>query len=74
MKTTVSTKGQIVIPAEIREADGIEPGDELEIERLARGDYRLRRTTRNTGLVDLLLSCPTKGWFREIPSESTDEL
>jgi AbrB family looped-hinge helix DNA binding protein len=30
VKTTVPTKGQIVIPAEIREQDEIEPGQELE--------------------------------------------
>jgi AbrB family looped-hinge helix DNA binding protein len=43
MKTAVSTKGQIVIPAEIRQQDEIEPGQELEIERIDRGEYRLVR-------------------------------
>jgi AbrB family looped-hinge helix DNA binding protein len=37
MKTAVSTKGQIVIPVEIRQQDDIEPGQEFEIERLDRG-------------------------------------
>jgi len=40
MKTTVSSKGQIVLPAEIRKQDGIEAGQEFEIERLNRGEYR----------------------------------
>ena len=31
MTTTVFTKGQIVLPAEIRQQDGIEPGQEFEI-------------------------------------------
>jgi len=31
MLTTVSTKGQLVIPAEIREQLGIEPGTKMEI-------------------------------------------
>jgi AbrB family looped-hinge helix DNA binding protein len=76
MKTTVSSKGQIVLPAEIRQLDRIEPGQEFEIERLDRGEYRLlRRTTRpNEGVVDWLLACPEKGFFVPIDSESTDEL
>jgi AbrB family looped-hinge helix DNA binding protein len=76
MKTTVSSKGQIVLPAEIRQLDRIEPGQEFEIERLDRGEYRLlRRTARpNEGVVDWLLDCPEKGFFVPIESESTDEL
>jgi len=76
MKTTVSSKGQIVLPAEIRQLDRIEPGQEFEIERLDRGEYRLlRRTARpNEGVVDWLLACPEKGFFVSIESESTDEL
>jgi len=38
MKTTVSAKGQIVLPAEFRHLDGIEPGQEFEVERLDRGE------------------------------------
>ena len=66
MRTTVSTKGQIIIPAEIRQKDGVEPGQEFEIERIDRGEYRLKRKERrrNEGLVKLLLACPVKGWFR----------
>jgi AbrB family looped-hinge helix DNA binding protein len=76
MTTTVSTKGQIVLPAEIREQDGIEPGQEFDIERIDRGEYRLiRRQPRpNEGLVDWLLSCPEKDFFVAIESESTDTL
>ena len=76
MKTAVSTKGQIVIPAEIRHQDDIEPGQEFEIERLDRGEYRLKRLSpaRNHGLLDWLLACPEKGFFVPIESESTDAL
>ena len=65
MKTTVSSKGRIVLPAETRQQDGIEPGQEFEVERLGRGEYRLvRRTARpNEGVVDWLLACPEKGFF-----------
>jgi len=29
MKTTVSTKGQIILPAEFRQRDGVEPGQDF---------------------------------------------
>jgi AbrB family looped-hinge helix DNA binding protein len=73
MRTTVSTKGQIIIPAEIRHEDDIKSGQEFEIERLDRGEYLLKRTTRkrNDGLVKLLLSCPVKGWFQPLDRTET---
>ena len=76
MKTSVSTKGQIVLPAEIRQQDDIEPGQMFEIERIDRGEYRLVRLSppRNQGLVKWLLSCPEKDFFVPIESESTDTL
>ena len=76
MTTTVSSKGQIVLPAEIRQRDGIERGQEFEIERIDRGEYRLVRLQPrpNEGLIDWLLSCPEKGFFAPIESESTDTL
>lgn len=76
MKTTISSRGQIVLPAEIRYQDGIEPGQEFEVERLDQGTYRLvRRAARpNEGVVDWLLACPEKGFFVPVESESTDAL
>ena len=77
MKTTVSTKGQIILPAEFRQRDGIEPGQEFEVERLDRGEYRLKRKARrrNEGLVKLLLACPVKGWFKPMNRrETTDDI
>ena len=77
MKTTVSSKGQIVLPAEIRRQDGIEAGQEFDVERLDRGEYRLKRTTRrrDDGLVNLLLACPAKGWFTPMNrTETTDDV
>ncbi len=75
MKTTVSTKGQIILPAEIWQQDGIEPGQEFEVERIDCGEYRLKRKERrrNEGLVKLLLACPVKGWFKPMDrTETTD--
>ena len=76
MITTVSSKGQVVLPAELRRQDRIEPGQEFEVERIDRGEYRLvRRSSRsNDGVVDWLLACPEKGFFVPVESESTDSL
>jgi AbrB family looped-hinge helix DNA binding protein len=76
VRTTISTKGQIVLPAEIRRRDGIEAGQEFSIERLDRGEYRLVRIAppSNEGVVAWLLDCPEKGFFTPIESESTDAL
>jgi AbrB family looped-hinge helix DNA binding protein len=73
MKTTVSSKGQIVLPSELRERDDIKAGQEFEVERLDRGEYRLVRleSRANEGLVDWLLACPEKGFFVPIESEAT---
>ncbi|HLA78295.1 MAG TPA: AbrB/MazE/SpoVT family DNA-binding domain-containing protein [Vicinamibacteria bacterium] len=74
--TVVSTKGQVVLPAELRKQDHIEPGQVFEVERIDRGQYRLvRREPRaNQGLLDWLLACPERGFFVPIESESTDSL
>ena len=74
MKTVISSKGRIVLPAQIRRLDGIEAGREFEVERIGRGEYRLVLVSppRNEGLLEWLLSCPEKGYFVPIESESTD--
>ena len=76
VRTTVSSKGQIVIPAELRQLDRIEAGQEFEVERLERGEYRLVRQAppANEGAIDWLLACPVKDYFVPIESESTDTL
>jgi AbrB family looped-hinge helix DNA binding protein len=76
MKTTVSSKGQIVLPAEFRQMDRVEPGQEFDVERVDRGDYRLvrRMAQSNEGAVDWLLDCPQKDFFVPLDAESTDAL
>jgi AbrB family looped-hinge helix DNA binding protein len=76
MRTRVSTKGQIVLPVELRQRDGIEAGQEFEVDRIDAEEYRLRRVAPapNEGLVEWLLACPEKGWYVPIESESTDTL
>jgi len=75
VKTIVSSKGQIVLPAELRERDRVVSGQRFAVERLEEGKYLLtRQPEHNAGLVDWLLACPEKDWFVPIESESTDEL
>ena len=73
MRSTLSSKGQIVLPAELRRQDRIEPGQTFAIERVERGEYRLvlEEPPKNQGLVDVLEACPERDWFVPIPSEST---
>lgn len=77
MRTTISTKGQIVLPAELRRRDGLRAGQAFEVERLDRGDYRLRQVVgaTNAGLVDWLLACPVKGFMEQgLSDETTDDI
>ena len=76
MNTKVMSRGQIVLPAELRRKDRIRAGQRFDIERLEAGQYLLKKQmpSSSEGLVDWLLSCPEKGWFEPIPSESTDML
>ena len=76
MNTTVSSKGQIVLPAEIRQQDQILPGQKFEIERIESGQYLLKRLPAgdNMGVVEWLRACPVHDWFQSIPSESTSDL
>ena len=76
MKTTMSSKGQIVLPAELREQDGILPGQQFCLERLEAGQYLLKREPAgdNAGVVDWLLACPVGDWYQPLPSESTEDL
>jgi hypothetical protein len=76
VKTTISSKGQIVLPVEFRRMDRVLPGQEFDVERQGRGDYRLVRRAApwKQGAVDWLLACPQKDFFVPIDSESTDTL
>jgi hypothetical protein len=60
----------------LREKVGIKPGQQFDVERIDRGEYRLRlrEVAVNKGVLDWLLACPVKDFFVPISSESTDEL
>lgn len=64
------------MPAELRAADAIEPGEEFEVDRVGPDEYRLTRLAPppNRGVVEWLRACPAQDWFVEVESESTDSL
>ena len=76
MRTVISSKGQLVLPAALRSQDRIHAGQEFDIERVDDGQYLLKRrpVADNHGVVDWLLGCPEKGWFEPLSSESTDSM
>jgi len=75
VKIKISTRGQLVLPAELRAQDSILPGQQFEIKRLRSGEYLLHRLpTPKMDLVEWLGACPEKDWFQPIASEGTDAL
>jgi AbrB family looped-hinge helix DNA binding protein len=72
----MSSKGQIVLPAELREQDQIATGQSFEIVRLQAGEYLIRKAVDpgKPGLVKWLRNCPQADWFVPIVSETTPAL
>ena len=48
MSTTVTTKGQVTIPKQVRDALDIHPGDRVEIETDGTGGARLKKVDELT--------------------------
>ena len=69
MTTRLSANGLLEIPEEFRKADGLKPGQRCGVERVGRGDYRVRTTEAGEpaadNWVEWLLACPEKGWLGE---------
>jgi len=73
MNTKLSSKGQIVLPAELRKQDRIRPGQQFEVKRLKAGKYLLSKVSDpgEWSLLEWLLSCPEKDWFQPMPRTGT---
>ena len=71
MTTVLSQKGQIVLPAAIREKLELQPGDDFEIVVEDDDTITLRRISRpaNAGLIDHMLACPRE---LDVPERSKD--
>ena len=72
MTTVLSQKGQIVLPAAIREQLQLQAGDDFEVTIEDEDTITLRRINQpaNRGLVDLLLACPATF---EVPAREKDD-
>lgn len=59
MTTTLSSKGQVVIPSSIRERQQLRPGDELVVEEREDGIVlKKARKRRKKSLLQWLQDCP----------------
>lgn len=72
MTTVLSKKGQIVLPATVREQLGLVAGDDFEVIVQDDDTIVLRRISQppNKGLVDLLAACPHAF---EVPARDSDD-
>ena len=62
MTTTLPANGLIEIPEEFRKADALKPGQRCDIERVGKGEYRVRvadgdECDTSGSWVDWLLAC-----------------
>ena len=64
----VSTKGQIILPAKIRQQDGIEPGQEFEVERI--GPYKNSHLLKLKGVDTLGRADELAGCDILVPEEA----
>jgi AbrB family looped-hinge helix DNA binding protein len=75
MTTTMSSKGQIVIPAAIRERQKLRPGDELLIEE--RDDevvLKKIRRRRKKSLLQWMLDCPVNDFRIERTTDTPRDI
>ena len=57
---TITTKGQITIPKEVREALGVAAGDRVEFVAEEKGTYRVVAATRDVRHLKGLVAKPAK--------------
>lgn len=74
MRTKVSADGSVEIPAKLRRKHGIKPGQCCEIDSLGSGILRVKvvdEAKPKRRLIDVLLSCPVKGWYKPLERRET---
>lgn len=78
MTATIAANGLIEIPAVFRKTDSVQDGQTFDIERVARGEYKLKVREEEPAhaeesWVDILLSCPVKDWYVPMEKEETTD-
>ena len=78
MTSTISTKGQIVIPKRFREIDGIEAAEDFQVTRLGPGKYLYERVSKaRRATAQLVIGKDGLPFFRvskDAPRLSTEEI
>jgi antitoxin PrlF len=57
---TLTSKGQITIPKEVRDALGVEAGDRIEFVAQERGEYKVVAATRDVRHLKGMIDKPAK--------------
>jgi AbrB family looped-hinge helix DNA binding protein len=71
MATTVTIKGQVTLPKEIREAVGIRPGDRVEVRATASGGVMIEKAGTANAYEERLRALAKRRLIRGI---TTDEI
>lgn len=71
MTTTVTIKGQVTIPKEVREAAGIAPGDKVDVRVTAAGGIVIEKPGAMSAYRTRLEELSKRGFIRGI---TTDEI
>ena len=71
MATTVTVKGQVTLPKEVRDATGIKPGDRVEVRATAAGGVIIEKPGANDDYRQKLYALAKRRIIRGI---TTDEI
>ena len=74
MATTVTVKGQVTLPKQVREAAGIHPGDRVEVRARAEGGVIVERIDRGASSDAYLRALEAVSRRRPIKGATTDEI
>jgi hypothetical protein len=74
MTTTLTNGGLVEIPEVFRKEDALQPGARCDVQRVARGEYRVLMEEGDADerdWVDVLLACPERGWYVPLERQET---
>lgn len=71
MTTTVTVKGQVTLPKQVREAAGIKPGDKVEVRATASGGVYIEKAGKKDDYKERLYALAREGLIRD--KMTTDE-
>jgi AbrB family looped-hinge helix DNA binding protein len=74
LATTVTVKGQVTLPKQVREAAGIRPGDRVEVRARAEGGVIVERIDRRAASDAYLRALEAVSRWRPIKGATTDEI